>query len=166
LLHWSFVVQGGRRCIAPSVEAWYDADMSKTAGYSGTPLVRKLGIKAGFTICVVHRPHNYWHLLRDLPENVSVRDLGAGPFDLIHVFARDKVWLEERMATLKASIVPAGMIWASWPKKASKVPTDLNENVIRDLALEHGLVDTKVIAVDETWSGLKLVIRLKDREQR
>jgi hypothetical protein len=134
-----------------------------TAGYSGTPLVRKLGIKAGFKMCVIDPPQNYWHLLADLPENVSVGEPGEGAFDLIHIFATDKAQLEAQMGTLKQYILPAGMIWVSWPKKSSKVATNLNENLIRDLALKSGLVDTKVCAVDETWSGLKLVIRLRDR---
>jgi hypothetical protein len=133
------------------------------AGHSGTPLVRKLGIKAGFKMCVIDPPQNYWHLLGDLPENVSVGRPGEGVFDLIHVFAKDGAQLEAQIEKLKQHIVPAGMIWVSWPKKSSKVATDLNENLIRDLALKSGLVDTKVCAVDETWSGLKLVIRLRDR---
>jgi hypothetical protein len=122
-----------------------------------------LGIKAGFTICVIDPPKNYWDVLGDLPQGITMREPGEGPFDLIHVFARDRVQLEERIETLKESIVSAGMIWVSWPKKASRVATDLNENVVRDVALKNGLVDTKVCAVDETWSGLKLVIRLRDR---
>jgi hypothetical protein len=126
-------------------------------------LVRKLGIKAGFKMCVIDPPQNYWHLLDDLPENVSVGGPGEGAFDLIHIFATDKAQLEAQIDTLKQRILPAGMIWVSWPKKSSKVATDLNENLIRDLALKSGLVDTKVCAVDETWSGLKLVIRLRDR---
>lgn len=134
-----------------------------TAGYSGTPLVRKLGIKAGIKMCVIDPPQNYWDLLGNLPDDVSVHELREGAFDLIHVFAEDRAQLEAQLGRLKQSIVPAGMIWVSWPKKSSKVVTDLNENLIRDLALESGLVDTKVCAVDETWSGLKLVIRLRDR---
>jgi hypothetical protein len=133
------------------------------AGYSGTPLVRKLGIKDGFKVCVIDPPQNYWHLVGDLPENVSVGEPGEGAFDLIHVFAKDGAQLESQIEMLKQHIVPAGMIWVSWPKKSSKVATDLNENFIRDLALKSGLVDTKVCAVDDTWSGLKLVIRLTDR---
>jgi hypothetical protein len=134
-----------------------------TRGYSGTPLMQKLGIKAGYRICAIDPPPNYWHLLGDLPERVSVRELGDGTFDFIHIFAGGRAQLEGQMEILKASIVPSGMIWVSWPKKASKVPTDLTENVVRELALGGGLVDTKVCAVDETWSGLKLVIPLKDR---
>lgn len=129
-------------------------------------LVRKLGIKAGFKMCIIDPPQNYWHLLDDLPENVSVGKPGEGAFDLIHIFATNKAQLEAQMGTLKQRIVPAGMIWVSWPKKSSKVATDLNENLIRDLALKNGLVDIKVCAVDETWSGLKLVIRVRDRTSK
>ena len=137
--------------------------MDMTSGYSGTPLKRKLGIKPGYRICVIDPPGNYWDLLGELPEDVSVRQLGLGSLDFIHVFARDRAQLAERIPTLRDRIVPNGMIWVSWPKKASKVATDLSENVVRDLALKNRLVDVKVAAVDNTWSGLKLVIRLKDR---
>ena len=133
------------------------------SGYSGTPLIRKLGIKAGFKIYLVDPPENYWELVGDLPENVSVGRPGDGAFDFIHMFVKDAAHLESRIGALKQLIVPTGMIWVSWPKKASKVATDLSENVVRDLALKSGLVDTKVCAVDETWSGLKLMIRLRDR---
>lgn len=134
-----------------------------TSSYSGTPLVRKLGVKPGYNMCVIDPPGHYWELLGDLPENVSVRELGEGAFDVIHVFARDRSQLKKQMPTLRDCIFPNGMIWVSWPKKASKVATDLSENVVRDLALKNRLVDVKVAAVDGTWSGLKLVIRLKDR---
>jgi hypothetical protein len=134
------------------------------SGYSKTPLVKKLGIKPGFRICVIDPPSAYWDLLGPLPEHVSVYQPGAVGLDLIHVFARDKRQLEARIGVLRESIAPAGMLWVSWPKKSARVATDLDENVIRDLALANGLVDTKVAAVDETWSGLKLVIRVKDRK--
>ena len=134
-----------------------------TSGYSGTPLKQKLGIKPGYRMCVIGAPDNYWDLLGDLPEDVSVRALGQGAFDFIHLFAKDRAQLEAQMPTLRESIVPNGMLWVSWPKKASKVATDLSENVVRDLALKNRLVDVKVAAVDDTWSGLKLVIRLRDR---
>ena len=133
------------------------------AGYSKTPLVRKLGIKEGFKMCVINPPGNYWELLGDLPDGVSIWKLDEGGLDFIHFFTRHRAQLEESIGALKAKMVPAGLIWVSWPKKASRVPTDLDENVVRKVALRSGLVDTKVAAVDETWSGLKLVIRLKDR---
>ena len=137
--------------------------MNRTSGYSGTRLKRKLDIKPGYRMCVIDPPANYWDLLGELPENVSVRELGEGVFDFIHVFARDRAQLEERIPTLRDSIVPNGALWVSWPKKASQVATDLSENVVRDLAVKNRLVDVKVAAVDGTWSGLKLVIRLRDR---
>jgi len=133
------------------------------AGYSGTPLVRKLGIKAGFKMWVIDPPPNYWDLLGALPDNVSIGQPDEGPFDFIHVFVTDRAWLEEQLGELRACIVPAGMIWVSWPKKSSQAATDLSEPIIRDLALRSGLVDVKVCAVDAIWSGLKLVIRLRDR---
>ena len=135
------------------------------AGYSGTPLVRKLGIKAGFKMRVIDPPPNYWDLLGTLPDNVSIGEPDEGRFDFIHVFVADRARLEEQLGELRARIAPAGMIWVSWPKKSSQVATDLSEPIIRDLALGSGLVDVKVCAVDNTWSGLKLVIRLRDRPE-
>ncbi len=135
------------------------------AGYSGTPLVRKLGIKAGFKLWVIDPPPNYWDLLGALPDNVSIGEPDEGRFDFIHIFATDRARLAERLGELRARIAPAGMIWVSWPKKSSQVATDLSEPLIRDLALRGGLVDVKVCAVDNTWSGLKLVIRLRDRAE-
>ena len=135
------------------------------AGYSGTPLVRKLGIKAGFKLWVIDPPPNYWDLLGTLPDDVSIGGPDEGRFDFIHVFVTDRARLEEQLGGLRARIVPAGMIWVSWPKKSSRVATDLSEPIIRDLALSSGLVDVKVCAVDAVWSALKLVIRLRDRSE-
>ncbi len=137
-------------------------------GYSEAPLARKLGIKAGIKrikLRVIDPPANYWDLLGPLPDNVSIAEPDEGRFDFIHVFVTDKAQLEEQLGELRARIVPAGMIWVSWPKKSSRVATDLSESIIRDLALSSGLVDVKVCAVDATWSGLKLVIRLRDRSE-
>ena len=148
------------------------------ADYSGTPLARKLGIKEGHRVLALHPPADYLNLLEGLPKGVTIRvaetppgietrpaggSSTAEPYDVIHVFALEKEFLAEVLPDLKRLIVPNGAIWASWPKKASKVPTDLGGNVVRDLALENGLVDVKVCAVDRTWSGLKLVIPVKDR---
>jgi len=135
------------------------------AGYSGTPLVHKLGIKAGFKMRVIDPPPNYWDLLGTLPDNVSIGEPDEGRFDFIHVFVADRARLEEQLGELRARIAPAGMIWVSWPKKSSQVATDLSEPIIRDLALGSGLVDVKVCAIDAIWSGLKLVIRLRDRSE-
>jgi len=135
------------------------------AGYSGTPLARKLGIKAGFKMRVIDPPPNYWDLLETLPDDVSIDEPDEGRFDFIHVFVTDRARLEGQLGELRAHIAPAGMIWVSWPKKSSQMATDLSEPIIRDLALRSGLVDVKVCAVDAIWSGLKLVIRLRDRPE-
>jgi hypothetical protein len=134
------------------------------AGYAGTPLGMKLGIKDGMAMALVDPPDNYWELVGDLPEDASVLPVGEGPFDFIHIFVKDRARLEGLLGELRGQIVPYGMIWVSWPKGSSRVPTNLDENSVRQLALASGLVDVKVCAVDETWSALKLVIRLRDRE--
>lgn len=131
------------------------------AGYSGTSLVKKLGIKAGMALAVLNRPDHYWELLGDLPD--SLRLDASPPFDFIHLFTTARAELEDELPRLRGQIVQNGMIWVSWPKKAAKVATDVTEDVVREIALAHGLVDVKVAAVDAVWSGLKLVIRVKDR---
>ena len=116
-------------------------------------------------MAVMDPPANYWDLVGQIPKGVTVCDVSADlTLDLIHVFVKDVATLEQRLKELRGKIVSNGMIWVSWPKTASKVETDLNENVVRELGLRNGLVDTKVCSVDETWSGLKFVIRRKDRE--
>jgi len=132
------------------------------AGYSGKPLVAKLGIKPGSTIAILGAPRGYDRLLGRLPE-VRRRSTATGRLDFVQFFTTEKHELERRFATLARSLTPAGMLWISWPKKASGVATDLTEDVIRAVGLEHGLVDVKVAAVDAVWSGLKFVRRLKDR---
>jgi len=132
-------------------------------GYSGTPLVRKLGIKPGMRIAVVRPPDDYWELLGDLPQDVRVCGASAGRLDFMHVFGTSRARVDASVRSARARIVPAGMIWVSWPKKASKVPTDVTEEVVRAVAFTHKLVDVKVCAVDAVWSGLKLVIRRRDR---
>ena len=137
--------------------------MADRAGYSNTTLVKKLGIKPGFKIRFVDPPQHYFDLLEELPRDVEVLEEPAPETDFIHYFTKQSAELENALPALKAQIVSNGMIWVSWHKKASKVPTDVTEDVIRDLALATGLVDVKVCAVDAVWSGLKLVIRVKDR---
>jgi hypothetical protein len=134
-----------------------------TAGYSGTPLAKKLGIKEGSTISLFHQPGYYFELFTDFPENVEVVNKLLN-VDLVHYFTKDKEQLETDISTLKNQIKSNGMIWISWPKKSSKVKTDITEDLVRSIALKNGLVDVKVCAVDETWSGLKLVIPVKDRK--
>ncbi len=132
------------------------------AGYSGTPLVEKLGIKAGMRLYIEAAPPGYFHTLRGIPTVVQATRL-KGPLDFIQFFTTSKADLEKRFAALEAALERDGMLWISWPKKAAKVETDVTEDVVRDVALKGGLVDVKVCAVDETWSGLKLVRRVKDR---
>jgi hypothetical protein len=131
------------------------------AGYSGTPLVQKLGIKPGFKMIVVNEPEGYWDWISPLPEGVV--SSAKAPIDFIHLFVTSKKKYETEVLKLRDKLKPEGMIWISWPKKASKVETDMDENIIRDFALKNKLVDVKVCAVNEVWSGLKLVIPVKDR---
>ena len=133
------------------------------AGYSGTPLVKKLGLKPGMRVCFVNDPEHLAALLGPLPDDVTLLSRPGRDMDYLHVFTKSARDLERRMPKLIERLAPAGMLWVSWPKKASKVPTDVTEDVVRGQALAAGVVDVKVCAVDEVWSGLKLVRRLKDR---
>jgi hypothetical protein len=135
----------------------------ETAGYSGTPLTKKLGIKSGFHISLVNAPEYYLQLFADLPAELYFENKGDIKIDFIHFFTNSKDEFTSLLPLLKDRIKANGMIWVSWPKKASKVPTDITEDIIRNYAIEIGLVDIKVCAVDEIWSGLKLVIPTKDR---
>jgi hypothetical protein len=136
------------------------------AGYSGTPLVQKLGIKPGFRIFVANAPTAYRDLVGALPERVTLAARLNGAADMVHVFAMEAQALARDLPRYRDAIAPDGMVWVSWPKKAANVVTDVTENVIRDLALPLGLVDVKVCAVDATWSGLKLVVRRSERGRR
>jgi hypothetical protein len=139
--------------------------LMKTAGYSGTPLAKKLGIKEGFKIRLVDQPDYYFDLFTDLPQPLSLMKDKKTKKNLIHYFTKSAAALRKDIVALRNEIEPNGMIWISWPKKASKITTDITEDTIRELALKNGLVDIKVCAVDETWSGLKLVIPVKDRSK-
>ena len=132
------------------------------SGYSGTPLSKKLGLKEGFTISVLNQPDYYFDLFADLPETKIKKDKKSKK-DFIHYFVTKEKILLKDIGDLKEQIVQNGMIWISWPKKSSKVETDITEDVIRNIALKNGLVDIKVCVVDEVWSGLKLVIPVKER---
>ena len=134
------------------------------AGYSQSPLAKKPGIKPGFRIRLVNVPTHYFSLFSDFPDEVQQLKDKKSRKDLIHYFSTKSEQLENDMPALRKEIEENGMIWISWPKKSSKVETDLDENVVRNIALYNGLVDVKICAVDETWSALKLVIRLKDRK--
>jgi len=136
-----------------------------SAGYSGRSLADKLGIKPGFVVAILGEPEGYRATLGRLPEGVTEKPRGSAACDFIHFFARDTKGLERAFPPLKRRLKPAGMLWVSWPKRASGVATDLGEAVVREIGLSNGLVDVKVAAVDETWSGLKFVIRLSDRLQ-
>lgn len=133
------------------------------AGYSGTPLSKKLGIKPGMAIHVIDAPDGYRTLLAPLPDDVTFAPRVSRAVDLIHVFATSASTLTRTLPRLRTQMRADAMVWVSWPKKLAKVPTDVTEDVIRAVALPTGLVDVKVCAVDEVWSGLKLVRRLKDR---
>lgn len=130
-----------------------------SAGYSGTPLVKKLGIASGARVLVVHPPDDYRARLGAVPDAVTfVRGLDAAP-TLVHVFVTKRHDLEAHLVRLRDALRPDVPVWVSWPKKASKVPTDVTEDVIRAVALPLGFVDIKVCAVSDVWSGLKLVVR-------
>ena len=128
-------------------------------GYSGTPLAKKLGIKAGAKVFVAGAPKNYRALLEPLPAGVAFEKMVSETINLVHLFTDSRAALSAALAKYRKAIAPDATIWVSWPKKASKVPTDITEDTIRAVALPMGLVDIKVCAVDETWSGLKLVLR-------
>ncbi len=134
------------------------------AAYSGTPLSKKLGIKRGARIYVENGPDNYLQLLEPLPEGVCFVPRLTSKLDIIHFFAKHASEVAAKLKEYRPRIAEDGMIWVSWPKKAAKIPTDVTEVIIRKLALHLGLVDTKVCAVDEIWSGLKFVIRLENRK--
>jgi len=133
------------------------------AGYSETPLTKKLGLKENTTVFIVNAPNEYFDWLAPLPSSVQIKKRISSSLDFAHVFATDSQAFQENFLKVKAHLKPSGMVWISWPKKTSKVPTDLDENVIRDFGLANGMVDVKVCAVNEVWSGLKFVFRLKDR---
>jgi hypothetical protein len=132
-------------------------------GYSGTPLATKLGIKPGHRLMLLNAPGD---LALDLPDGVQVVRQARGKADVIVSFHAGRAAFERRLPKLRACMEPAAGLWIAWPKKAAKAPTDLDENVVRAAGLANALVDNKVAANDETWSGLRLVIRLKDRGAR
>ena len=133
------------------------------AGYSGRPLADKLGIKPGTRIAILNAPRGYRATLGSLPPGVVVASAARGTFPFIHFFTRSRSLLQTKLGMLLNALEPDGALWISWPKKASGVATDMTEDVVREIALPTGLVDVKVAAVDEVWSGLKLVRRLRNR---
>ncbi len=134
------------------------------AGYSGTPLVKKLGIKQDFNIALVNAPANFANTL-DLPAGVSINSRSRQPLDFAQLFVKSERELTRKFSEIAKRLNASGMLWVSWPKKSSVVNTDLSENIVRAIGLAAGMVDVKVCAVDDVWSGLKFVFRLKDRAQ-
>lgn len=134
------------------------------AGYSKTPLINKLGIKPDHAIFVLNAPVDYWNTLGALPESAVVHsDIKNVQFDFIHLFYKEIEELETDIPKFKSALKKNGMLWVSWPKKSSKVATTLSDSLVRNIGLHTGLVDTKKCAIDDVWSGLKFVFRLKDR---
>ncbi len=138
---------------------------ARVAGYSPTPLPRKLGIKPGARVAFRSAPPEFAAVLGPL-DDVQVKGRAVGPLDVLVAFFVRAAELAARLEALAKAIYPDGGLWIAWPKRASGVPTDLTEDVVRELALATGLVDNKVCAIDETWSGLRLVYRLRDRPKR
>jgi hypothetical protein len=133
------------------------------AGYSGTPLPRKLGIKPESRLAFVDAPDSFRETLGELPERVELRSPVRAPLDVIVFFTTSEAELRRRFEKLAGALDPAGALWVAWPKRSSGVKTDVTEDTVRDVALPRGLVDNKVCAIDETWSGLRLVIRRENR---
>ena len=132
-------------------------------GYSGTPLPKKLGIKDGLRVCLIGAPAEIRSELKACLANCEVVANAKTPLDFAMLFTKSAVELEKEFLRITQALAPAGMLWISWPKKSSGVAIDLNENIVRDIGLAAGLVDVKVCAVTEVWSGLKFVRRIKDR---
>jgi hypothetical protein len=133
------------------------------AGVSGKPLTQKLGLKPGFCIFVDGAPSDYRGIVGELPDGAKIVTQAKAPLDMVHLFARQAKGLASKLSCYRDVIAPDGMVWVSWPKKSSGVATDLSDVVVRDLALPLGLVDVKVCAIDEIWSGLKFVIPVAKR---
>jgi len=133
------------------------------AGYSGTPLIQKIGIKPGHRVLLRNQPASFLKDLGPLPTGAVQSDTMTGKANVVVCFTGRKAELEKSFPELANQLVPDGMLWISWPKKASGLPTDLTEDAVRQVGLKCGLVDVKVCAIDNTWSGLKFVIRTKDR---
>jgi hypothetical protein len=133
-------------------------------GYSGTPLPQKLGIKPGLNVVMINAPANYRRLLGTIPEGVTFSDRLKPDLNFVHVFIKKRSELEKRLSFLREKIADTATVWVSWPKRSSGVLTDLTEDAVRAVALPLGFVDVKVCAIDETWSGLKLMVRRENRK--
>lgn len=134
-----------------------------TSGYSGTPLPKKLGIKEGHTVAFVGSPEGFRSMLGDLPAGVRVKAQARGPLDVVVLFATRRADLERRFPRVARALDPAGGLWVAWPKKSSGEATDLTFESVQAIGLDEGLVDNKVAAIDQTWSGLRFVYRRADR---
>ncbi|MEO8133239.1 MAG: DUF3052 domain-containing protein [Betaproteobacteria bacterium] len=128
-------------------------------GYSGTPLAKKLGIREGCKVLTVDAPESYRALIEPLPDGVEFVAALTAATDIVHVFTAERARLQQRLSAYRKKLRPDAAVWVSWPKKASKVPTDITDDTVRAVALPLGFVDIKVCAVDDVWSGLKLVVR-------
>jgi len=133
-------------------------------GYSGTPLAKKLGFKPPLKVWVVNAPQGYKTWLDELPDEVKLVAKAKPPIEAVHVFVTESAFLDAVLSKLRTELKQDGFVWVSWPKKSSKVPTDITDNIIREIALPLGFVDIKVCSVSEIWSGLKLVIRKSERK--
>jgi hypothetical protein len=138
---------------------------SVSAGYSGTPLVRKLGINPGAAVALIRAPEEFDAVLGEMPEGVTIRRRLRGPCDVIVSFHVDRAELKRRLPALRGALAQDGGLWLAWPKRSSGVATDLGDGSVRELGLAAGLVDNKVCAIDETWSGLRFVYRLTNRSK-
>jgi len=138
----------------------------RMAGYSGTPLPQKLGIKPGTIVVAIDPPGHYRKLLAPIPSGVNFATRPVGNTRFVHLFVKERRELEKHLQLLRRKIADDAVLWVSWPKKSAGVPTDITEDVIRAVALPLGFVDIKVCAVDETWSGLKLMIRRENRKSK
>ena len=136
------------------------------AGYSGTPLPQKLGIKPGLMVVTINPPANYRRLLGQIPDSITFSERLKSGSSFVHLFTSRRSEMQKKMSILRDKISDNGAIWVSWPKKSSGISTDVTEDVIREIALPLGFVDIKVCAVDETWSGLKLMIRRENRKSK
>jgi hypothetical protein len=134
------------------------------AGYSGTPLPQKLGIKPGLAVVIINAPTNYRRLLGTIPEDVTFSGRLKPDSSFVHIFIKKRSELANRLSVLREKIADTGTVWVSWPKRSSGVSTDATEDVVRAVALPLGFVDVKVCAIDETWSGLKLMVRRTNRK--
>jgi hypothetical protein len=134
------------------------------AGYSGTPLAKKLGLEPGLRVCALGAPRDYREMVEPWPGDVELQSEAGANTDLVHLFTASRAMLAREAARLRSVLGPRAVLWVSWPKKVAKLPTDITEDVIREVVLPLGWVDVKVCAVDATWSGLKLVVRKELRE--